>query len=364
MKLWITFIFILFAWNANAYLLRPGFEGVRPTGMGDAFSALADDANALFYNPAGLARIKQVHFHLLDFTLGTDSDNTLTRLNNAMFKGDFEHLVRPDREFLRMSFRPTFIAPRFGFALFQDAKGFFDVSSATTNGIDIYAHNDIGIISGIGVPLGDFFSVGVSGKVFQRTGVDFQYNPATITSDSDLMNAIQSGELYTLLKDLANTGWGIALNAGIIARIPLQNNDKNGPKLHVSAVAENIGNTTFKPLGSISAPPSIKQSYTLGMAYSVPLSKNWVWNTTADVKHVLESLPFVKQFHFGTEFRHNIFGLRAGVSQGYPTLGFSLEFPPHTRLHFSTYAKELGSKLNERNHRWYLMQLVIGFNPL
>ncbi|NTV52548.1 MAG: hypothetical protein HGA76_06005 [Candidatus Firestonebacteria bacterium] len=32
--------------------------GARPMGMGDAFAALADDANALNYNPAGLARLK------------------------------------------------------------------------------------------------------------------------------------------------------------------------------------------------------------------------------------------------------------------------------------------------------------------
>ena len=32
--------------------------GVRPLGMGNAFVAVADDFNSLFYNPAGLARLK------------------------------------------------------------------------------------------------------------------------------------------------------------------------------------------------------------------------------------------------------------------------------------------------------------------
>lgn len=352
------------ALSAQAVLLRPGFEGVRPTGMGDAFTALVDDANALFYNPAGLARLRQVHFHLLDFTLGADSDNTLTRLNNAVFKGDFTHLIRPDREFVRMSFKPTLIFPGFGISFIQDAHGYFDIKSPLTSGIDTYAYNDVGILTGVGIPLGDFFSVGFSGKIFQRTGIDFTFTPTEIASDTDLLNAIASGQAYNVFKELASTGWGVALTAGVLARIPLQSNEKNGPKLNASAVVENIGNTTFKPLGDISAPKSLKQALTLGVAYSVPIDKNWTWNATADVKHALESVPLVKQLHLGTEFRHKIFGIRGGLSQGYAALGFSLEFPPHTRIHFSTYAKELGDSWNQKSQRWYLLQLVIGFNPL
>lgn len=36
--------------------------GVRPMGMGGAFTALADDENALFYNPAGLGFLEQLRF--------------------------------------------------------------------------------------------------------------------------------------------------------------------------------------------------------------------------------------------------------------------------------------------------------------
>lgn len=360
----LTFLLITLAINAHGGLLRPGFEGVRPTGMGDAFTALADDANTLFYNPAGLARIHQVHFNMMDFTLGADGDNTLTRLNNAVFKSDFTHLIRADREFVRMSFKPTFVMPGFGISFFQDANGYFDLKSPQTTGIDVYAHNDLGVQAGIGVPLGDFFAVGVSGKVFERTGIDFNYNVNDIMTNSSLLNAIQTGDIYNVFKDLARTGWGIGLNAGVLARIPLHTNEKNGPKLNASAVADNIGNTTFKPLGGAVAPQSIRQSYTLGLAYSAPLDKSWVWNTTADVKHVLESLPFVKQFHLGTEFRHKIFAVRGGISEGYPAFGFSVEFPPHTRIHFSSFAKELGSSLNSSSSRWYLLQFIIGFNPI
>ena len=44
---------------AQARELPKFFEGVRPLGMGGAFTAVADDENALFYNPAGLARVRR-----------------------------------------------------------------------------------------------------------------------------------------------------------------------------------------------------------------------------------------------------------------------------------------------------------------
>lgn len=49
--------------------------GVRPEAMGGAFVAVADDVNAIFYNPAGLAKIKQQQVQITHtdlFGLGID----------------------------------------------------------------------------------------------------------------------------------------------------------------------------------------------------------------------------------------------------------------------------------------------------
>jgi len=47
--------------NAPLYL----FRGVRPMSLGNAFEAIADDINALHYNPAGIAQIDRTKFELL-----------------------------------------------------------------------------------------------------------------------------------------------------------------------------------------------------------------------------------------------------------------------------------------------------------
>ena len=53
----LLFVFVLFL----TICIRPApadavlYDGIRPLGMGNAFTAVADDENAVFYNPAGLS---------------------------------------------------------------------------------------------------------------------------------------------------------------------------------------------------------------------------------------------------------------------------------------------------------------------
>ena len=42
--------------------------GARPQGMGGAFSAIADDANAIYWNPAGLGQILKGEFTFMHWT--------------------------------------------------------------------------------------------------------------------------------------------------------------------------------------------------------------------------------------------------------------------------------------------------------
>ena len=49
------------AGTSGAAFLKIG-AGARPTAMGGAYTALADDANALYWNPAGLVRLEKREF--------------------------------------------------------------------------------------------------------------------------------------------------------------------------------------------------------------------------------------------------------------------------------------------------------------
>jgi len=64
LKLFKVIIFIYFiVLSVSAFGAFPDIGlGARPMGMGGAFVALADDANGLFWNPAGLSQIKRAEF--------------------------------------------------------------------------------------------------------------------------------------------------------------------------------------------------------------------------------------------------------------------------------------------------------------
>jgi hypothetical protein len=66
---------IMIAAPASAKVYPRFYRGVRPLGMGDAFTALADDENAIFYNPAGLSRIDTLTFGVVNPLLEISADS-------------------------------------------------------------------------------------------------------------------------------------------------------------------------------------------------------------------------------------------------------------------------------------------------
>lgn len=346
-----------------AGLLQNNFEGVRPTGMGNAFIALADDANALWYNPAGLANIEGVHINVFNFFLGVDSKDTLNRIHSAIFKGDSSNLIRQDKQFLRFNFMPSLIMPHFGISIFSQTKGFFDISDITNKGIEAHTYHDQGLIAGAAFNLTENLSFGTSVRAFYRGGVDLSLTPEEVIDQYGVDAVSLMDNIYQEISNRAGHGYAIGLNAGIKFKVPLKAKGRNSPSLFLAATAEDIGNTTFKAMESHLAPQTIKQSINFGSALIYPFARKWTWNVTADIRKAFEPTDIVRLLHAGTELRNSIFGLRIGANQGYLAYGLSFEFPPHTRLHFSSYGVELGNKGREQEQRWYLIQLNIGFNP-
>lgn len=363
MKTLFKFYFMLLTGPLIAGPLQNTFEGVRPTGMGNAFIALADDSNTLWYNPAGLAQIEGVHVNIFNFLLGVDSKDTLDRIHNAIFKGNSSDLIGQDKEFLKFNFMPSLVMPHFGVSIFSQTKGYFDISDITEKGLEAYSHHDQGIIAGTAFNLADGFSFGTSVRAFYRAGVDLSLTTEEVIDQYGVDGVNLLDNIYQEIYNRAGHGYAVGLNAGFRFKVPLKSKGKTSPSLFLAATAEDIGNTTFKALGDKLAPVTLKQSFNFGAALTYPFGKNWSWNLTADLRRAFEPTDIIKLLHAGTEIRNSLFALRAGANQGYLAYGFSFEFPPHTRIHFSSYGVELGNKGLDKQQRWYLLQLNVGFNP-
>lgn len=363
MRKFFTFIVVFFSHFLWAGPLFNQFDGVRPTGMGNAFIALSDDANSLWYNPAGLAHIEKFHANIFDFTIGVDSKDTLSRIKNSIFNGESGKLIRQDKEFLRFNFIPSIILPHFGVSLFSQTQGYFDFSDVLNSGFEAKAFHDQGLIVGGAVAFNDYLSLGASVRAFYRGSVEMALTSQEAIDQYGADAASLINNIYQEVSNQARHGYGFGLNAGARLNVPLKSKGKNSPRLFLAATVDDLGNTTLKPIGEHLAPNSLKQSFNFGGALIYPFANRWSWNLTADVRHAFEATDFIKLFHAGTELRNSVIGIRAGANQGYLTYGLSLEFPPHTRLHFSSYGVELGRKSFEKQQRWYLLQLNVGFNP-
>lgn len=81
----------LFVQPVFAQFATPGLTGtdLRPKSMGNAFIAVSNDPNALFYNPAGLSDVEKWEVHLLGASLQVSSQMLETGVDIAKSAGDF-----------------------------------------------------------------------------------------------------------------------------------------------------------------------------------------------------------------------------------------------------------------------------------
>lgn len=82
----LTLGIVIAVWaNAAPGFFQDATDGARPAGMGEAFTAIADDANAVLYNPAGFARIDVPQ-------LSGMYSNLYTGLNPILYTGSLDRL--------------------------------------------------------------------------------------------------------------------------------------------------------------------------------------------------------------------------------------------------------------------------------
>jgi hypothetical protein len=365
MKFGLT-LFLLFhtaSW-VQAELVRLPNLGVRPAGMGNAFLAISDDNNALWYNPAGLARIKSTHFNLLDTSFAVDSLDTLSRITNAVSTGNTTDLLRSDKQFMKLGVRPTLTMPYFSVALYNHFNSFIELSNLETlsGSVDLYTFNDTGVAAGFGIPVLPSVSIGATTRVFGRTGIDSKITTLDLLAKTGALTqeALMQAAFSEIL-EIAGVGWGVGVDLGIMGSIPLA---KGYPRWTLAAVLNDALGTYFRTLPGYTAPTTVNPTLHLGTALEYDLGKRkGKFNLALDYRNCFESTLLIKQLNLGVEYRHPRFGLRAGFSQGYPTAGVSLEFPPHTRVHLATYGVELGASNWSIFQRWFMLQFIIGFNP-
>ncbi len=328
--------------------------GLRPLGMGNAYVAVADDFNALYYNPAGLARIKSWDGELINLspTLSAKSldlykdvkDLDSTGINNTI---DLIEQYTGENQYLSLGLSPHLIFPNFGFGFSTQ----FELSMVFHREISVDLKAGLDVIMPIAFAMNFFqekLSVGLGLKVRTITGVDQEFS----------MEDIDSFNESDQLENYAKSGMGYGADIGLLftptpimePTIGLSITDLGG----VAFSEFDIG--TEKKLGI----PAVQlPSVNLGLSLKPIQGQGRYVLVAIDMHSINQPYSFSKKLQLGSEFGWGQF-LKAqlGLYQGYPTAGLQLD-AGIVNLRLLTYAEELGEVAGTKASRRYAFQIKL-----
>jgi hypothetical protein len=349
MAKWIVLLIISsMAATAQGTEIFDDFQNARALGMGNAFSALVDDHNALWYNPAGLDRIRGLHLTILDLGLGTDSATIVQTYQDAV-GSNYNQLIRNffgKQVWVGLSDTAAFSMRDFAIAGYD----FFNLSINLNNpaypNLNFNVTNDVGIIAGTAVSLlpDDVLRLGVAIKRISRYGARLPIGPSTLAT-------LSNSELQAMVN---NSGAGYGLDLGMLVELPVAGR----PTL--SFVWQNVGQTKFTPLSG-SAPPPMDNNAIAGFAMNYESALVDV-RPAIEYRHInLKEEQIGKRLHLGVEIAFPGFAIRAGANQGYYTAGVGIDLK-YFRLEAATYGVELDTYPGQLEDRRYMVQMTLDFN--
>lgn len=332
--------------------------GLRPLAMGNAYVAVADDFNALFYNPAGLARLKSWDGEFLNpsLTVSKGLSDLVQKVQDSSAGSTSETLDLIEENtgesfHLGLGLTPHLIFPGFGFAIGMEM------------GTNLLFHRDISVDVDIGgrfiVPfvyaknfLDDRLSVGIGLKARARVGIDSEFSIQDIEANKKDSENPDGKKI----DDYVMSGLGIGTDVGVLFT-PTKIME---PTIGISVT--DLGATPYKKLSGIDAnitAPTQLASVNVGMSMKPIQMDRLYLLTSVDMHSINQPTSFSKKFNLGTEVGYgSIIKLQAGLYQGYFTAGTQLDVGL-INLRLLTYAEELGSVAGFKEDRRYALQLKI-----
>lgn len=325
-------------------------------GRGDAGIATADQEEAVFYNPAGLAYGKDLYKKTIllspmaELSLATrdlirqvqveDSENS-DALKEAVGKG--QHLGVYN--FSGVMFR------RVALGAFTSSQTNILVSKDKDNGaletVDAHMIANQGISFTLAEQFFDNrFLIGGTTKYYAvRAQADFNAN----VIDSDKLNDLNEDELL-------GKGSGTGFDFGMMFR------SKSQLEPALGITVENVGNTVFAEENKEKPLDNIKQTINVGTSVSpgTRFTQLRLFADFRDATGVYEQNTF-KRIHLGSEISFKDWvGFTAGLGQGYPSGGVYVDVR-FVRLDFGAYTQELGETAGSRPDPRFYFRLTAGF---
>jgi hypothetical protein len=343
----LTALFLLFfAARAFAWETSTLNSSVRALGMGDAYTALADDESSFFYNPAGLARVRGLNLRIFDVDAGVSGVSAYNKIRDIQggsgsTLADSISGLYGEHVWTGVGGDSFFTMPMFGFGVYDHAGALMQVNNPVYPQMHTKVINDYGYVMGVGVPAG-LLHMGMDLKYIKRMGTDTILGPAAVAD-------LQSSNITSQF-----TGWGVGYGADLGANVVIP-----APffRAVLSAAWKNVGGITFKSANGTDI-PSEPNNITLGagLKFDTPLLSV---APAVDVNYLNDgNLQLTRKINFGVEIGLPLIDLRGGFHEGYYTAGLGVNMGLF-RVDAATYGVELGAYPGQSEDRRYVLQFTM-----
>ncbi len=370
------------------FSIHRGYESIRALGMGNAFTAVADDYSGLFLNPAALARREDGELNLsldlaiskayVDFaeevqtasdTVGTDRQKQEAMVNLIQKNyGNYYHIRTAPASAI-------WVRPNWGIGFIPaDVTINMSLHNQLGPAVDVTAYADSTLALGFARDYNNWFnngrfSLGVTGKLIHRGYASQAISAFDLVSDNGSTTSSLSGdnvirEGLTLDADIGSL-WTPDLPAeGFWSLLRLA-------KPSFSFVARNVFDYGFTDLNVFSSvkneqPQKLGRRFDIGTRWEYPAVWIFGGRGTLDLRDMgHENWSLRKGIHAGFEFDWRVFSwwkgqYRVGVNQGYLTLGASALFTIFS-LDVVTYGEEVGTYNINKESRRYAVRMNMNF---
>lgn len=338
------------AWAVGSEL-RELYRGTRAMGMGNAFVGLADDEQAIFYNPAGLPGIKKSTFYMLPLQ-GQVSGDILTGYKDfatafGNISGDTLNVIMGKNYSFQGNVTPTYIGPGFGVSFIFDGQ------------VGIYARNkslpDIGMLyqqtMGVQGAFGRTIWRSSSKASELRAGLALKYlnrrGGYRKVPTKELL-ALDISKIKALFGEYG-VGYGGDVGFQWIRRA------KKAFTVGLGMAYTDIGDTTFA-----SGADALQGNLSMGSWLGYTMGPFGV-NLTADMRHLGSDTDWRKKLHIGTEFKLMRASVYLGMNQTFLTYGAGLDVWM-VKAQAATYAEELGSFVRINPERRWVFDVKVKFD--
>ncbi len=343
----------------------------RPAGMGEAFTAVADDQNALYYNPAGLAKLGSWGYDYIEvlspLLVGTNYDyhavndfQDMMNLNLSNLTTDpatFSNFrkvlskLRNNPYYARVGINPFFIKKNFGLGVYLNNELTLSVHDGNTlarieDVLDAdtrvgYAHSF----------MGEKLAVGATAGYRLRGNVDFNVR-------IDEISKYTGGNNQDILKQKLKTGFAMPVDFGVMFT-PIETWSPT-----VAMAIQNVGDAKFylpsyTQKFSNTKPDALQQAVNLGLSLTPRFGKKLFVRGAMDFRDVNLPKPASEKFRLGFEGGlERLVTLQAGLANSAPSFGAEIKLYI-LNLRYATYVEERGYASGQKPERRHMINARI-----